>query len=147
MALVKLVTPRRITVVTTRGEKKTVEYAGNEWGGLKTFLQAEGYNLTQMKAVEGTYKTTLEHHKAVLPETDFNLFLMPTKSVSGAAVKKAVKKVAKKATSPKAKSVEIKRNYMPEKTTEELQEELRDLAIGLPNVNLNKTLNSEDDAF
>lgn len=103
MATLQLIQSRKITVVTTRGQKKEIEYAGREWGGLKDVLRSEGYNLVQMKAVEGTYRTTLEHAKAIMPEGNFNLFLMPQRSKSGAkkVVKKKVKKEVKKAVKKK----------------------------------------------
>lgn len=85
---------RVITVVTTRGEKVKLNFAGTEWFELKKILEQggkdvdgknfSGYNLSNMKCVEGINKSTLEHPKATVPNNNFNLFLMPYKSKSGA---------------------------------------------------------------
>lgn len=77
-------TQRTVTVVTTRGEKKVIPFDGTEWSELKSKLQREGYSLDNMKCVESVKRTTLEHPKAIVPEGNFNLFLMPYKSKSGA---------------------------------------------------------------
>lgn len=75
---------RTITVVSTRGEKKKIAYDGGEWAGLRDRLEEEGYELENMKCVEGVRKSTLEHDKAILPPGNFHLFLMPYKSKLGA---------------------------------------------------------------
>lgn len=85
---------RTVTIVTTRGEKVKVPFEGTEWADLKKLLERGGkdvdgnsfssYNLNNMKCVESTNRTTLEHPKAVIPDGNFNLFLMPYKSKSGA---------------------------------------------------------------
>lgn len=77
-------TERVITIVPTRGQSKKITYDGNDWTGLKAKLESEGFDLTNIKAVEGRTKTTLEHPQALIPEGNFNLFLMPYKSKSGA---------------------------------------------------------------
>lgn len=80
---------RTITIVSTRGEKKKIEFAGNEWSDLKKIIQKEGYNLDNMKCVESVNRTTLEHPQAVVPAGNFNLFLMPVKSKSGAGLSRS----------------------------------------------------------
>jgi hypothetical protein len=97
-------TPRFITVVTTRGEKRRIPFEGNSWKDLKDLLQGGGkdvdgnsftrYDLSNMKCVEGINKTTLEHPDAKVPEGNFNLFLMPYKSKSGGPARDQVKKLA-----------------------------------------------------
>lgn len=84
---------RVITIVTTRGEKVKLHYDGAGWKDLKKILQSGGkdingnsfqaYDLTNMKAMESVKNTTLEHEKAVVPEGNFNLFLMQVKSKLG----------------------------------------------------------------
>lgn len=86
--------PRVITVVTTLGEKKKIPFEGNKWSDLERLLtnggkdvegkSFSGYSLSNMKAVEGVKRNTLEHPDAVVPEGNFNLFLLPYKSKSGA---------------------------------------------------------------
>lgn len=85
---------RTITIVTTRGEKRKIAFEGTEWSDLKKILERGGkdvegnsfqaYNLNNMKCVESINRTTLEHPKAAIPDGNFNLFLMPYKSKSGA---------------------------------------------------------------
>lgn len=86
-------TKRVITIITTRGEKVKVNYEGNEWGDLKKILERggrdadgnnfSGYDLGNMKCVESVKRNTLEHINAIIPDGNFNLFLMPYKSKSG----------------------------------------------------------------
>ena len=52
------------------------------WGALRELIQKD-YDLTNMKATESVGKTSLEHIDAVLPETDFILFLRPAETKSG----------------------------------------------------------------
>ncbi len=86
-------TARVVTVITTRGDKKKIEYTGTTWGDFKKVLEREGYSLGSMKALEGTTKRTLESNEALLPEGNFNLFLMPYKNKSGGAIKEIVKQL------------------------------------------------------
>lgn len=74
---------RTITIVATKGEKKKIEFTGTKWSELRTLVEKAGYDLHNMKAVEGVRKSTLEHDEALVPEQNFNLFLMPYKSKSG----------------------------------------------------------------
>lgn len=90
---------RTITIVSTRGEKAKIAYEGSDWAGLKSLLTSGGknvngkafskYDLSNMKCVESIKRNTLEHPNAVLPDGDFNLFLMPQKSKSGAELSRA----------------------------------------------------------
>lgn len=76
--------PRTITIITTRGEKTKIEnFTGTKWKELQKKVEGEGFDLSSMKAVEGVNKHTLEHEDAVLPQGNFNLFLMPYKSKAG----------------------------------------------------------------
>lgn len=106
-AVAEVATPTRvITVISTVGtKKKDIEFPENLlWGDLKKVLGNNGYSLSNIKAVEGESKVTLEHEKAVLPDGNFFLFLMPYKSKSGAAKKEVAPKkaVPKKAAAKKA---------------------------------------------
>lgn len=92
-----------VVTVTTRGEQKTIQVApGAKWSALKSVLKTSGYEMNNMKFVESTKKTTLEHDDAIIPSESFYLFMMPYKNKSGAE-KPAKKAVAKKdATAKKA---------------------------------------------
>lgn len=75
---------RKITIVSTRGEKKKViEFSGTVWSELRSELKKAGYDLNNTKCVETVRRTTLEHDQAIVPTEDFNLFIMPVKSKSG----------------------------------------------------------------
>jgi hypothetical protein len=96
---------RKITVITSVGEKKTITTDVTVWSHLRNVLSQNGYSLSNMKALEGVKKGTLEHDDAILPVGDFKLYLMPVKSKSGAKaakpIKKAPTKAEKKATTAK----------------------------------------------
>lgn len=80
--------PRKIKIVPTRGEKKTIEFEGNTWKELRSVIERNGYDLNNMKCVESIFRHTLEHDEAIIPDGDFKLFLMPYKSKSGALDRK-----------------------------------------------------------
>jgi hypothetical protein len=87
-------TKRKITIISTRGEKKVIEFEGNQWSGLKSKLEKEGYDLKNMKCVEGINKTTLEHPEATVPDGNFALFLMPIQNKGGGESRDKVKAFA-----------------------------------------------------
>lgn len=126
---------RVITVITSRGERRKIPFAGTRWGDLKSIMEKGGtdangdtyprYDLSNMKCAESVRKSTLEHVDAEIPDGDFNLFLMPYKTKSGAtdraeayaAIQKAIKDDGEKATS----HFNAEKNYTTKKTVE-LQE-------------------------
>jgi hypothetical protein len=69
------------------GDGKVITTEARTFGELKNDLQANGilFNNESMKAVIGETRTTLELDGAILPETDFGLFLFPKKTKSGMA--------------------------------------------------------------
>jgi hypothetical protein len=89
---------RKIEVITTGQSGIIPVYTGaTDWSELKTALTKAGVNYNGMKAVVGQTRVTLEHANAVLPEGEFELFLMPQKSNKGltrneiyAAIKEAI---------------------------------------------------------
>lgn len=86
---------REVTVVSTRGAKKyKMDFGGSKWGELETRLRSEGYDLKNIKAVDGISRHTLEHPDATLPTGKFTLYLMPMESKAGA--KKEEKKIDRK---------------------------------------------------
>lgn len=77
---------RKIKVYSTRGQSGIeIETNVTTLGELSGVLNAHDYelDLSRMKAVVGQTKATLESNDSVLPEGDFTLFLMPTKTKSG----------------------------------------------------------------
>lgn len=73
-----------VTVYSTSGKNNVkIETSATTFGELKPFLREQGFSLDGMKAVVGETKVTLEADAAILPETDFKLFLMPFKTKSG----------------------------------------------------------------
>lgn len=53
------------------------------WSQLKGILVENGIDPNNMKGMVKETRTTLEHDAAVLPTSDFTLFLTPTKVKSG----------------------------------------------------------------
>lgn len=146
----------KVTVVTTKGEKKEFKFSGTTYGELKKIL-GNTYDLKNMKAIESIRKTTLESDQAILPTEDFHIFLMPYKSKSGApkkkvaakkTAKKPAKKVAAKKVTAKKKSTTVKKakevvdngvadvveSVKKHKTDEELEKEFKEVAGQFSNV-------------
>lgn len=94
-----------LTVVTSKGEKRKFSHSENEkWSFLSELLRKEGYDIDKLKAIESKNKTTLEHPDAILPNSNYILFLMPLESKGGAVTKKVAKKAVKKAATKKVVS-------------------------------------------
>ncbi len=80
-------TKRVITVFSTQGKQKAkIETDVTTWGQLKPMLVAEQYNLDKLLATESVRRTDLINEGAILPETDFTVFLRPAATKSGADV-------------------------------------------------------------
>lgn len=77
---------RKVTVYSTTGKRaeQLENVTSAEWLELQGVLKEVGIPFSGMKAVVGETRVTLESEKAVLPEGDFTLFLMPVKTKSGA---------------------------------------------------------------
>lgn len=74
---------RTIKVFSSKsGNIKSYETDVTTWGALRELIQND-YDLANIKAAESVGKTSLEHIDAVLPETDFTLFLRPAETKSG----------------------------------------------------------------
>ena len=74
---------RTIKVFSSKsGNIKSYETDVTTWGALRELIQSD-YDLANIKAAESVGKTSLEHIDAVLPETDFTLFLRPAETKSG----------------------------------------------------------------
>ena len=77
---------RKIKVYSTRGQSGIeIETDVTSLGELSGVLNSHDYelDLENMKAIVGQTKATLESFDSVLPEGNFTLFLMPTKTKSG----------------------------------------------------------------
>src|SRR5688572_17050044 len=66
---------------------------GSHWEDIIPILKNNGYNMTDVKVIENTRKTVLEHPKAIIPNEDFNLHIYPSKTKGG--VKKSVSTISR----------------------------------------------------
>ena len=74
---------RKVKVYTTSGMPGTIETNVTTLGELKPLLRQREINIDGMKLLVGETKNELALDEALLPETDFKLFLMPAKTKSG----------------------------------------------------------------
>ena len=82
---------RKVTVYSTMGKKNTSFVCeGNTFNDLKKVMRGLDIKHNGMKAVVGETRVTLESANAIIPDTDFTLFLMPIKTKSGASVRKEI---------------------------------------------------------
>lgn len=83
-------TPQReITIYATRGgQMKKIMTNASTWGELQPLVRAEGFDLGSLLAAENINKSDLVNDLAVLPATDFRLFLRPKQTKSGALDRK-----------------------------------------------------------
>lgn len=78
------VTPRLVKVYSTVGQnKQEIRSSAGTWDGLRSELNRHDVKHTDMKAVIGETNVSLEIGDAILPTTDFTLFLVPEKVKSG----------------------------------------------------------------
>lgn len=76
---------RTITVFSTLGKNaEEVSSSAKTWSELQKDLSSKSISYSGMKAVVGETRLTVESPNAVLPETNFSLYLMPVKTKSGA---------------------------------------------------------------
>jgi len=102
---------RIITILSPKGSPETALTLkeGLKWSELKKEVERH-YSLDKMKAVESINSHTLEHPNAVVPDGDFDLYLLQLRSKSGAkAAKKAAKKAAPKKAATAKKAVTAKK--------------------------------------
>lgn len=95
---------RKITVYSTLG-KNAVEFnsQANDWKGVQAEMKEMNISFSGMKSVIGETRLTLESDRAIVPEGDFTLYLMPVKTKSGAMDRKILFQLMKDAvTSGKA---------------------------------------------
>ena len=73
----------KVTIFSTKGlDKKVIETSATTWGELKEEV-SEFYDMDNLQATENVNRTDLVHESAVLPTSDFRLFLRPIKTKSG----------------------------------------------------------------
>lgn len=78
-------TKRVITIYSTKGAKKAkIETEATTWAELKPLISKAGYDLNSLHATENVNKTDLVNEAAVLPTTEFTVFLRPKQTKSGA---------------------------------------------------------------
>ena len=76
---------RKIKIVTTVGISGTIETDVTTLGDLKPLLAAQDISYSGMKLLIGQTKNELSEDVAILPEGDFKLYLVPSKTKSGAS--------------------------------------------------------------
>lgn len=75
---------RQIRIMSTQtGTVKTISSDAVTWGELKQNSDIRNSMGTSTQAIVRETKNTLEHDDAVLPEGDFTIFFVPTKTKSG----------------------------------------------------------------
>ena len=75
---------RQIKIYTTVGTGGTIDTNARTLGELKPLLMEQGINFDNMKLVVGETKAELSLDEALLPESNFKIYLMPAKTKSGA---------------------------------------------------------------
>jgi hypothetical protein len=84
-----VITEREITIYATRGGQTTkIMTDVKTWGELQPLVRRAGFDLSSLLAAENVNKTDLVNDLAVLPETNFRLFLRPKQTKSGAPDRK-----------------------------------------------------------
>lgn len=75
---------RKIKIYTTLGSPGTIETAVTTLGDLRPELSGRGIDISGMKLLIGETRNELSEDVAILPEGDFKLYLVPSKTKSGA---------------------------------------------------------------
>ena len=84
---------RNIKIVTTIGISGTLETNVSTLGELKPLLRQREINYDGMKLLVGETRNELSVNDAALPEGDFKLYLVPTKTKSGVDLDKMEKAI------------------------------------------------------
>lgn len=74
---------RNIQIFTSVGTSKTISTDARTFGELVPLLHEQGIETVGTKAMIGETKTELSSSISILPEGNFNLFIMPAKTKSG----------------------------------------------------------------
>jgi len=75
---------RKISIYSTRGASGSFMSDAQNWGEIIDQVeQIINDDLSSLTATENVNKTNLGHSEAVLPQTDFTIFLRPSKTKSG----------------------------------------------------------------
>lgn len=100
----------KVTIFSTKGlDKKVIETSATTWGELKEEV-SEFYDMDNLQATENVNRTDLVHESAVLPTSDFRLFLRPIKTKSG-SVKYTYQEARNIISDNKELQEEIKKYY------------------------------------
>lgn len=100
----------KVTIFSTKGlDKKVIETSATTWGELKEEV-SEFYDMDNLQATENVNRTDLVHESAVLPTSDFRLFLRPIKTKSG-SVKYTYQEARSIISDNKELQEEIKKYY------------------------------------
>lgn len=83
---------RKIKIFTTVGKAGEIETSATTFGELKPILADRNISIAGMKLTVGETLNELDLDGAVLPDTDFRIFLTPAKTKSGYSDKQEIKK-------------------------------------------------------
>jgi hypothetical protein len=93
---------RKVTIYSSNlGNGLSFDTDVKSFGQLQTVFMEKGVSYSNMKVVIGETRVTLEHPDAVLPESDFKVFLLPTKTKSGGISRSEIYNAIKKLKSEK----------------------------------------------
>jgi hypothetical protein len=106
---------REVVIYRSTGNLKKFSTSVLTWGELQKELDREGISYDNMSAILGGSKHALVTPESTLPNENFAVFLMPKKTKSGAATKKAP--VKKKVATKKASSGGTKAKAKTKSTT------------------------------
>jgi hypothetical protein len=83
----ELVLTRKVTVYNTVGQnERALQTDARTWGELQTHMSRASIPYSNMKCVVGETQVTLESRDAQVPQSDFTLFLLPSKVRSGVSL-------------------------------------------------------------
>lgn len=74
---------KKVTIYSTKGKSGSFETSATKWGEIISQVENIVGDLSNLIPTENVGKTTLQHVDAVLPDTNFTLFLRPSKTKSG----------------------------------------------------------------
>lgn len=74
---------KKVTIYSTKGKSGSFETSATKWGEIISQVENIVGDLSNLIPTENVGKTTLQHVDAILPDTNFTLFLRPSKTKSG----------------------------------------------------------------
>jgi len=111
---------RRINVVNVGGKNFTMESGASNRGELEAEIRTMNMNVSfnQKKVIIGETKNTLDVPGALLPSSNFTLFIMPSKTKAGGEVRNKVKELMQKYPVEAKAHFSAEKSYTVSKETE-----------------------------